>query len=329
MVMILGEVASKTSVNYEQVIRETVKAVGYDSDDKGLDWRTTHVIVAVEDQGTDLASQTVIGAPPAEGSESSVVCGYATDETDELMPLSHSLANKLCQRLDSCRKDGTLAWAHPCGMAQVSVEYSEVQRALVPARIHSVALTVQHSNDVKPEQIQKELMDHVVKPTLPAQYCDDATKYHLDQAKQPLSGSGHVGMTGRRIASDTYGGWGHHSSVSLSGKDASKGSRVATYGARWAAVSLVAGKHCKRAAVQLTYACGSAEPVAISVDAYGTSNISNGELVELLKRNFDFKPSSLQRDLDLKSVQFQKLSAYGHMGRIDMELTWEKHKELK
>jgi len=305
-----------------------VKAVGYDSDDKGLDWRTTHIIVAVEDQTVDIA-QAVAGTA-AEDSDVCVGCGYATDETPELMPLSHVLAVRLCRLMDKVRQEGSLPWAHPCGTAQVVLEYTVGQGgALTPTRVHSVALSVQHAADAKPDKMKQDLMEHVVKPSLPPELCNDSTEYHLDMAKQPLSGHGNVGMTGRRIGDDTYGGWGFHSSASPSGKDSSKASRAATYGARWAACSLVASKLCSRAAVQLTYAHGSAEPVGISVESYGTSKSSDSELADLLKRSFDFKPSSLQRDLDLKSVKFQRLSAYGHMGRTDLEMTWEKRKELK
>jgi len=333
MVMILGEVVTKASVNYEQVIREAVKAVGYDSEDKGLDWRTMNVIVAIEEQSPDLA-QAVSSNKPSEDAptgEQGVVFGYATDETPELMPVSHVLATKLCSQLDKVRRDGTLPWARLGGRAQVVVEYSETpDGSLTPARVQAVALSVPRAADAKPEQVDKEVMDLVVKPILPESLCDSRTVYEISDPKQ--HGQSDVGMSGKKVASDTYGGWSLQSVGSMSGKDSTKISRSATYGARWAARSLVAANLCARASVQLSYIPGSAEPVSVSVNSYGSAKSrgkTDSELAEILIRSFDFRPASLQRELGLKSPQFQKVSAYGHLGRTDLDLAWEKRKELK
>jgi len=339
MVMILGEVITKASVNYEQVIREAVKATGYDSDDKGLDWRTVNVIVAIDEQSPDLAQAITINKVAEEvgAGDHGVVFGYATDETPERMPLSHLLASRLCSQLDKARKNGTIAWARPHGRAQVVLDYKEAADGSVsPAKVKSVVVCARHAADVKPDQVEKDLMEHVVRVVLPAGLCDSSTSYHLVQPKQLVFGgsaSGDAGLSGEKIVADTYGGWGSHGGCSLSGKDGATICRAATYGARWAARSLVDAKMCRRCSVQLSYTPGSS-PVSVRVDSYGTSKAfgkTDAELASMLLRNFDFRPGCLQRDLGLKAPQFQTFSSYGHLGRSDLEAqpAWEKSKELK
>lgn len=331
MVMVLGEVVTKASINYEHVIREAVKAVGYDSDEKGLDWRTMNVIVAVEEQSPDLAQAITIGRAAEEicPEEIGIAFGYATDETPEMMPLSHVLASKLCARLDAVRKDGVLPWARPSGSAQVVVEYAEdADGAVVPLRVHSVAISVQHALDVAAQQVESELMQHVVMPVIPEQLRDSNTMYNFKSAG-PRSDTG---LSGHKAAVDGYGGWGGHEGSSASGKDGTKVSRCALYGARWAACSLVAARFCRRCLVQLSYTPGSAQPMSIQVQSYGTARArgkTDVELVGILSRNFDFRPGCLQRDLGMKALQFQQLSAHGHFGRTDMDLPWEKPQDLK
>mmetsp|Transcript_19427 Transcript_19427/g.56424 ORF Transcript_19427/g.56424 Transcript_19427/m.56424 type:complete len:387 (-) Transcript_19427:95-1255(-) len=331
MVMILGEVCTKASVNYEQVIREAVKCVGYDRDDKGLDWRTMNVIVAVEEPAADFSQVTGGTRGVQEVRDSGTVSGYATDESPEMVPVSHALATRLCAQLDRVRKEGALTWARPGGTAQVVVEYSEKpDGSVAPAGVKSVSLSVPRAAGIAAEQAQQEVMQHVVKPVLPESLCNSGTQYRFPDPKDHVRSD--VGFSGKRIAEDTYGGWGLPLSAALSGRGSTRLSRSAAYGARWAAQSLVAAKLCKRATVQLSYAAGIPEPVSISVNSHGTSRCygkTDVELADTLRRNFDFRPSALARDLGLKSPQFQKLSAYGHFGRTDLDVAWERPLEMK
>lgn len=333
MVMILGEIVTKASVNYEQVMREAIKAVGYDSEDKGLDARTANIIVAVEESTPDFA-QAVVGTRAMEevgSGDMGVVVGYATDETPELLPWSQLLASRLCARMDKARKDGSLPWARLGGRAQVVVEYSEKpDGALVAVRVQTVCITAPRTSDVKPEQVEKDLVEHVIRPVVPSNLQSGMALRFPDPKQFQHSD---VGMSNRQLASDGYGGWAGTASAGLSGKDATKVARTGAYGARLAARSLVASGLCRRASVQLNYVPGSAAPCSVAVNSFGSgarvSGKTDSELAELLRQNFDFRPGCLQRELCLKSAQFQKVSAYGHFGRSDLELAWEKRKELK
>lgn len=335
MVMILGEIVSKGEVNYEQVIREAAKAVGYDHEDKGLDWRTMNIIIAVE-EGSINFSQAMVGNQALQehgGGDQGIVAGYATDETRELMPLSQLLASRLCCKLDSIRKDGTLPWVKLGGKAQVVVEYSEkADGSFTAVRVQSIHLTVPRDDNVKDEQAEKDLLEHVVRPSVPEELLDARFLFRvIDPRHHPSSD---VGTTGKRVSSDCYGGWcSGVSSGSISGKDATKVNRVGTYAARWVARNLVSAGFCKRAHVQLSYVSGQAEPASINVDSFGTalrcSGKSDADLVGIVRRNFDLRPACLQTEFGLKTWQFQHTSAYGHFGRNDLELPWETKKELK
>jgi len=317
--MVLGEVATKANINYEQVMRDAVKSVGYDNDAMGLDWRTMNVIVALN-SGNNA---------PAEG-EGGVVFGYATDESPEMMPMSHLLATRLCEQLDKARKDGKLPWAQPSARAQVVVEYRTLPGGAVsPSRIQTVAINSSHAPDGVPEQMEKDLREHVI-PVLPSDLLDDKTVYHLQPKKPGVAQSIDTGMAGRKLAADTYGGWGSNGECSVSGKDAATVARSASYGARWAAKSLVAAKLCKRCLVQLSYVPGSNKPVAVHVDSYGSAAAgkTDTQLRELVEKSFDFSIKALQDAMALKEPGFQRLAAYGHFGRTDMELPWEQPKAL-
>lgn len=329
MVMILGQVVTKANLNFEQLIREAAKAVGYDSDEKGLDWRTMNVIVAVEDQGPDFAAALVGGQADDANRTQGVAFGYASDEAPDAMPLSQTLASKLSAQMDKLRKDGSLGWLFPDARIQVTVEYKEdADGAVVPVRVQSISILARHNLDVDDTKAQESLQQEVVKAVIPERLLDGNTKYSFTW----LSGlGGGSGLSGRKLDVDTYGGWTSSGSEQLSGRDGSSFARSASYGARWAARSLVAARLCRRCSVQISYIPGSAEPSSVHVQSYGTgrsSGRSDAELAELIAKNFDFRPSSLKRDLGLALPQFQRLSAYGHCGRVDLDLPWEKPKAL-
>lgn len=331
MVMIFGEITTKGKLNYEQIVREAVKNVGYDSADIGLDYKKCNVIVAIEQQSPDIA-QAVHGNKADEdlgAGDQGIMFGYATDETPEMMPLSHMLASKLGKRLTEVRKDGTLKWVRPDGKTQVTCVYKKVNGAMVPQRVHTILISTQHDDDVTNEQIKKDLMEHVIKPVVPAKYLSDKTIYHLNPSGRFVIGGPHgdAGLTGRKIIVDTYGGWGAHGGGAFSGKDPSKVDRSAAYAARWVAKSLVAAKLCKRVIVQLSYAIGVAEPLSIHIDTYGTGTKPDREIMKIVRENFNLRPGLIRKELNLRQPIYSKTAAYGHFGRD--EFSWEKPKELK
>merc|ERR1719478_1655424 len=249
------------------------------------------------------------------------------------MPLTHVLSTKLGYKLTEVRKNGTCAWLRPDGKTQVTVEYDKKGGFLTPKRVHTILISTQHTPDVTNEKIAADLMEHVIKPVVPAKYLDDNTIFHLNPSGRFCIGGPHgdAGLTGRKIIIDTYGGWGAHGGGAFSGKDTTKVDRSAAYAARWAAKSLVANGFAKRALVQVSYAIGVVQPLSMFVDTYGTAlkGYTDDDLCEIVKRNFDFRPGCIQRDLKLKKPQFQKLAAYGHMGRLDLMPKWEEVKCLK
>jgi len=337
MVMVLGEAVTKATVDYEHVVREAVKSAGYDDEEKGLDALTTNVILALDEQTPQIA-QALIASKVAEDpstEDQGVVSGYATDETPELMPLSHVLASRLCAQLDKVRKDGTLAWLKPSARAQVVMEYEELPGgALSASRVNAVCITCSQpsSSSVSTADAETALLEHVLHPVLPDNLRDGSTAYHVHLAKDIAANAltSDTGLSGRRSAADTYGGWVAVSSSGIAGKDGLRVTRAGTYAARWAAKSLVAAKLCRRCLVQLSYSPSSPNPVSLHVNSYGS--VANGktdaDLVEMLKASFDFRLSSLQKDLGLKVPQFQRLAAYGHFGRPELDSAWERPKPL-
>lgn len=256
--------------------------------------------------------------------------GYASDETPELMPLTHSLATQIGARLTKVRVEGICKWVRPDGKTQVVVEYKKENGAMIPLRVHTIVISTQHDETVTNEQIRADLMEHVIKPVVPAKYLDDKTIYHLNPSGRFVIGGPHgdAGLTGRKIIIDTYGGWGAHGGGAFSGKDPTKVDRSAAYAARWIAKSLVHAKLARRCLVQVSYAIGVPEPLSIFVDSYGTGSKPDAELLEIVKKNFDLRPGCLMRDLQLTRPIYQKTAAYGHFGRDDKDFTWETPKEL-
>ena len=336
VVIVLGEITTSASINYEQVIRDAVRDAGYDDPAKGLDYKTCNVIVALEEQSPDVAQAVDASKLDDLGAgDSCVAFGYATDETPERMPASHVLATKLAARLASVRKDGTLDWIRPDGKAQVTLEYGRAPGGgLTPLRVATVVLSAQHSEDVSNDKIAADLMEHVVRPVVPAELLDDRTVYHLNPSGRFVIGGPHsdAGMTGRKSGADSYGGWGRDGSGSFSGKDATKPDRGGSYAARWVAKSLVANGYCGRCLVQLSYAIGLSHPVSVHVETYGTCRGKNGkgeaDLASLVKETFDLKPGAIIRELDLRRPIMRKTAAYGHFGREEEEFKWEQVKEF-
>jgi S-adenosylmethionine synthetase len=334
MVMIFGEITTSATVNYEQVIRDALKEIGYDDVAKGLDYRTCNVIVAIEEQSPDIAQSVDAGKVEDLGAgDQGIMFGYATDETETLMPLTHNLATSLGSKLTEVRKNGTCPFIRPDGKTQVTCEYKIEGGRTIPQRVHTVVISTQHSEDITQEELKTQLMEHVIKPVIPAEYLDDKTIYHLNPSGRFVIGGPHgdAGLTGRKIIIDTYGGWGAHGGGAFSGKDTTKVDRSAAYAARWVAKSLVAAGLCHRVLVQLSYAIGVSYPLSIHVDSYGTSKRSGKsdiELVEIVKKNFDLRPGGIIRDLNLRRPVLKKTAAYGHFGRSDPDFTWETPKEL-
>ncbi|MFR0864980.1 MAG: methionine adenosyltransferase [Eubacterium sp.] len=332
LVLVMGEVTTTAQVDLQNIIRNTIREIGYDASEKGFDANTCGVMVALDKQSTDIA-MGVDKALEAKLTDSQIeaigagdqgmMFGYATNETDEYMPYPIHLAHRLSRQLSKVRKDGTLPYLRPDGKSQVTVEYDESGN---PSRIDAVVISSQHSEDVSWDQIKKDIREKVIDPILPAELLDDDTKYYINPTGRFVIGgpNGDSGLTGRKIIVDTYGGWARHGGGAFSGKDCTKVDRSAAYAARYVAKNLVAAGLCDKAEIQLSYAIGVASPTSIRIDTFGTGKLSEDKLVDIIRENFDLRPAGIIQMLDLRRPIYKATAAYGHFGRNDLDLPWEK-----
>lgn len=334
MALIAGEISTTTYVDIPKVVRETIKEIGYTRAKYGYDYETMAILTAIDEQSPDIAqgvdkaleyrdkdSEKEIEATGA--GDQGLMFGYATNETETYMPLAIYLSHQLAKRLSDVRKDGTLNYLRPDGKVQVTVEYDENDN---PVRIDTIVVSTQHADDVTLEQIQEDIKAHVIYPTVPENLINEQTKFYINPTGRFVIGGpqGDAGLTGRKIIVDTYGGYARHGGGCFSGKDPTKVDRSAAYAARYVAKNIVAAGLADQCEVQLAYAIGVAEPVSIAIDTFGTGKVSEGQLVEAVRKHFDLRPAGIIKMLDLKQPIYKQTAAYGHFGRTDVLFPWEK-----
>lgn len=332
LVLVFGEVSTTAYVNIQQIVRDTIREIGYTDGQYGFDADNCAVITAIGEQSPDIAQGVDDSLETRGGNvdpldkigagDQGLMFGYATDETPEYMPLTLMLSHKLMQKIAKLRKDGTIPYLRPDAKAEVTVEYDENDK---PLRVDTVVLSTQHDPEIALDQIRHDVIEQVIKAVIPAELLDDDTKYFINPTGRFVIGGpqGDAGLTGRKIIVDTYGGAAHHGGGAFSGKDATKVDRSASYAARYIAKNLVAAGYAKRLEIQVAYAIGVAQPVSISINTFGTGTRSEAELIAAVRKTFDLRPAGIIKMLDLKRPIYKKTAAYGHFGRTDIDLPWE------
>ena len=335
LVLVMGEITTKAQIDIQSIVRETIREIGYDRAKYGFDCDTCGVITALDKQSADIsmgvdkaleAKEHLMSDEEIEAigaGDQGMMFGYATTETPELMPYPISLAHKLALKLTEVRKNGTLPYLRPDGKTQVSVEYDENGK---PSRLEAVVLSTQHGEEVTQEQIHADIKKYVFEPVLPKEMVDENTKFFINPTGRFVIGgpNGDSGLTGRKIIVDTYGGYACHGGGAFSGKDCTKVDRSAAYAARYVAKNIVAAGLAEKCQIQLSYAIGVARPTSINIDTFGTGKVSNEKLVEIIRENFDLRPAGIIKMLDLRRPIYKQTAAYGHFGRTDVDLPWEK-----
>ena len=334
-VLVTGEITTNAYVDIPRIVRDTVKEIGYDKSEYGFDGNTCAVMVSIDEQSSDIAMGVDQALEAREAGMSNeqieaigagdqgMMFGYATNETAEYMPYPIWLAHRLTRQLTKVRKDGTLPYLRPDGKSQVSVEYDEAGR---PVRLEAVVLSTQHDPDVTQEQIHRDIRKYVFDPVLPAELLDEKTRFFINPTGRFVIGGPHgdAGLTGRKIIVDTYGGYARHGGGAFSGKDCTKVDRSAAYAARYVAKNIVAAGLADKCEIQLSYAIGVAQPTSVMVDTFGTGKLSDEKLVDMIRENFDLRPAGIIKMLDLRRPIYKQTAAYGHFGRSDLDLPWEK-----
>lgn len=335
LVLVMGEITSKADINIQKIVRDTICEIGYDDTAKGFDGNTCGVMVALDEQSADIAMGVDKALEAKENTmtdeeieaigagDQGMMFGYATNETEEYMPYPIALAQKLSRKLTEVRKNGTLGYLRPDGKTQVTVEYDENGK---PLHLNAVVLSTQHDAEITQEQIHEDIKKYVFEPVLPKELIDDNTKFFINPTGRFVIGgpNGDSGLTGRKIIVDTYGGYARHGGGAFSGKDCTKVDRSAAYAARYVAKNIVAAGIADKCEIQLSYAIGVAHPTSIMVETFGTGKISNEKIVEIIRENFDLRPAGIIKMLDLRRPIYKQTAAYGHFGRNDLDLPWEK-----